>query len=165
MIKEIENVLSGFPGYNCFACGPHNEHGLRLRFFYDTEKDEVFTAIRPEEHFSGWPGIVHGGVQCALVDEVSFWAMFNETKKIAFTAKIDMSYMKKVSSGRTLDVRAKIREIRGRRVEVDSVIKSHDDNAELTKAAVTYVFPRRRALLEMLGPEIFGERFLQYVRE
>ena len=49
--------------------------------------------------------------------------MFNETRKIAFTAKIDIAYMKKVPSGRTLDVRAKIREIRGRRVEVDSVIK------------------------------------------
>ena len=165
MIKEIENVLSGFPNYNCFACGPRNEHGLRLKFFYNEEKDEVFTTICPEQHFAGWPGIVHGGVQCALVDEVSFWAMFNETKKIAFTAKIDMSYIKKVPSGRMLDVRAKIKEIRGRRVEVDSVIKDYHDDAELTKAAVTYVFPRKRALLEMLGPEVFGDQFLQYVKE
>ena len=164
MIKEIENVLSGFPGYNCFACGPHNEHGLRLRFFHDQETDEVFTTVRPEEHFCGWPGIVHGGVQCALVDEVSFWAMFNETRKIALTAKIDMVYMKKVPSGRALDVRAKIREIRGRRVEVDSVIRD-EDGTELASAAVTYVFPRKKALRDILGPERMSEKFLQYVRD
>ena len=164
MIREIENVLSGLPGYNCFACGPHNEHGLRLRFFHDRETDEVFTTVSPEEHFCGWPGIVHGGVQCALVDEVSFWAMFNETRKIALTAKIDMVYMRKVPSGRTLDVRAKIREIRGRRVEVDSVIRD-EDGAELASAAVTYVFPRKKALREILGPERMSEEFLQYVRD
>lgn len=164
MIKEIENVLSGFPGYNCFACGPHNEHGLRLKFFHDEETDEVFTTVFTEEHFSGWPGVVHGGVQCTLVDEVSFWAMFNETRKIALTAKIDMVYMKKVPSCRTLDVRAKIREIRGRRVEVDSVIRD-EDGTELASAAVTYVFPRKEALREILGFERLSEEFLQYVRD
>ena len=107
---------------------------------------------------------MHGGVQCALVDEVSFWAMFNETRKIALTAKIDMVYMKKVPSGRTLDVRAKIREIRGRRVEVDSVIRD-EDGTELASAAITYVFPRKETLREILGPECLGEEFLQYVRD
>lgn len=164
MIKEIENVLSGFPGYNCFACGPRNEHGLRLKFFHDQRTDEVFATFRPEEHFCGWPGIVHGGVQCTLVDEVSFWAMFNETRKIALTARIDMVYMKKVPSGRILDVRAKIREIRGRRAEVDSVIRD-EDGTKLASAAVTYVFPRKAALREILGPERMSEEFLQYVRD
>ncbi len=164
MIREIKNVLSGFPGYNCFACGPHNEHGLRLKFFHNQQTDEVFANFCPQEHFCGWPGIVHGGVQCALVDEVSFWAMFNETRKIALTAKIDMVYMKKVPSGKTLDIRAKIKEIRGRRVEVDSVIRD-EDGTELASASVTYVFPRKKALYEILGTERMSEEFLQYVRD
>ena len=164
MIKEIENVFSGFPGYNCFACAPHNEHGLRLKFFHDQETGEVFTTVSAEEHFCGWPGIVHGGVQCALVDEVSFWAMFNETRKIALTARIDMVYMKKVPSGRTLDVRAKIKEIRGRWIEVDSVIRD-EDGTELASATVTYVSPRKEVLREIFGLEYLSEEFLQYVRD
>ena len=164
MIREIENVLSDFPGYNCFACGPNNAHGLRLKFFHDQQTDEVFTTFCAKEHFCGWPGIVHGGVQCTLVDEVSFWAMFHRTRKIALTAKIDMVYMKKVPSGGTLEVRARIKEIRGRRVEVDSVIRD-EDGTELASAAVTYVFPRKAALREILGPERMSEQFLQYVRD
>ncbi len=164
MIKEIENTLSHLPGYNCFACGPRNEHGLRLKFFHDQATDEVFTTVYPDEHFSGWPGIVHGGVQCTLVDEVAFWAVFNKIRKIALTAKINIVYIKKVPSGRPLDVRAKIREIRERRVEVDSVIRD-EDGTELASAVVTYVFPRKKVLSEILGSECLTEEFLQYVRD
>lgn len=161
MVKEIENVFSDFPGYNCFACGPRNTHGLRLRFFLDDETNEVFTKVAPEEYFSGWPGVVHGGVQCALVDEVAFWATFSETKKIALTAKIEILYSKKVPSGETLDVRAGVRSVRGRQVVVDSAIRDGDGNS-LTKGTVTYVIPRRDALLDVLGPGGLDEKILRY---
>ena len=164
MPREIENVFSDFPDYNCFACGPRNEHGLRLRFFADDETGEVFTTFAPREHFSGWPGIVHGGVQCALVDEVSFWAMFDRTRKIALTAKIEITYSKKVPSDGTLDVRARVRSVEGRRVVVDSVINGGDGEC-LTKAAVTYFIPRKDTLVGVLGRERLGEKFLMYAEE
>lgn len=161
MMREIENVFSDFPGYNCFACGPRNIHGLRMRFFLDDETNEVFTKVSPEEYFSGWPGIVHGGVQCALVDEVAFWATFSETKKIAFTAKIEISYSRKVPSGEILDVRAKVKSVRGRQIVVDSVIRDGNGNS-LTKGTVTYMIPKREALLEILGSDRLDEKILEY---
>ena len=161
MPREIENVFSDFPDYNCFACGPRNEHGLRLRFFADDETGEVFTTVAPKEHFSGWPGIVHGGVQCALVDEVSFWAMFDEVRKIALTAKIEITYSKKVPSGETLDVRARVRSVEGRRVVVDSAINGAGGEC-LTRAAVTYFIPKRTTLAGALGEKRLGEKFPRY---
>ena len=162
MITEIENVFSDFPDHNCFACGPENSHGLRLKFFQDHCTNEVFTVVNPEEHFAGWPGIVHGGIQCTLVDEVSFWAMFNETRKIGLTAKIEIVYSKKVSSGESLNVRAKVRKIKGRRVEVDSVIKDMNGR-KLTSAVVTYVLPKKEVLRKALGNERLGDEFIKYV--
>jgi acyl-coenzyme A thioesterase PaaI-like protein len=52
----------------CFACGPENQAGLRLRF----ERGDgggvcARTQLRPE--FQGWQGIAHGGVALALLDE------------------------------------------------------------------------------------------------
>ena len=138
--------------------------GFALSFFMTRKPTRYSLLSVPRNIFLGGRGVVHGGVQCALVDEVSFWAMFNKTRKIALTAKIEMLYMKKVPSGRTLDVRAKIREIRGRRVEVDSVIRD-EDGTELASAAITYVFPRKETLREILGPDRLSEEFLQYVRD
>lgn len=93
MIREIENIFLDFPGYGCFACDPRNTHGLRLRFYADDEKGDVYTRTTPEKHLQGFPGILHGGIQCALVDEVAFWTMFDRYKKIALTAKIEMEFL------------------------------------------------------------------------
>ena len=57
MIREIENIFLDFPGYGCFACDPRNDKGLRLKFFADDEKGDVFTKIVPEKHLQGFPGI------------------------------------------------------------------------------------------------------------
>ena len=66
MIREIENVFVDFPDNNCFACHPHNHYGLQLKFFADDETGEVFTRVKPKGYFAGFPGILHGGIQCAL---------------------------------------------------------------------------------------------------
>ena len=87
MIREVENAFVDFPGNRCFACHPDNEHGLRLKFFADDERGEVFTKITPEHKFAGFPNILHGGIQSALLDEVAFWTMFDKLKKIGLTTK------------------------------------------------------------------------------
>ncbi len=51
----------------CFVCGTENPHGLRVRFRDDGEK--VFCELTPEQHHQGWPGVLHGGIISAVLDE------------------------------------------------------------------------------------------------
>lgn len=163
MIREVENSFLDFPGNNCFACHPDNSHGLRLKFFADDDTAEVFTRIKPEHHFNGFPGILHGGVQCALIDEVAYWAMFDRIKKIGLTAKIDLSYLKPVPMDTELVVSGKISNHEKRRVEVETVIKAEEEI--LTKASVLYFLPNRKALFKVFGEENFNDKFLSFIMD
>ena len=164
MIREVENSFIDFPGNNCFACHPNNNHGLKLKFFANEETGEVFTKIKPETHFNGFPGILHGGIQCALVDEVAYWAMFDRIKKIGLTAKINMEYLIPVPMGVELEVTAKVKTIQKRRVTVDTAIK--DENSEVfTTAEVLYFLPNRKVAFKVFGEVSFNEKFLSYIME
>ena len=164
MIREIENSFIDFPGNNCFACHPNNQHGLRLKFFANDETGEVFTKIKPEIHFNGFPGILHGGIQCALIDEVAYWAMFDRIKKIGLTAKIDIQYLKPVPMGKELEVTARVKEIKGRRVTVDTSISGAGPE-EFTSAEVLYFLPNKKALFKVFGEDKFNDQFLSYIKE
>jgi uncharacterized protein (TIGR00369 family) len=164
MPREIENVFTDFPGYGCFACDPRNTLGLRMKFFADDEKDEVFVRIKPEEHFSGFPGILHGGVQCALVDEVAFWAMFDKLKRIGVTSKVEMEFLSPVPTSSLLEIRGKIDKIQGRRVFV-SVSILNEDGEVCTRSRVTYYIPRKEILFKIMGKERFTPKFMKYIED
>ena len=164
MIREIENVFTDFPGYGCFACDPRNKLGLRMKFFADDETNEVFTRINLAKHFSGFPGIMHGGIQCALIDEVAFWAMFDRFRKIGLTAKIEIIYQKKVETLKDIEIRGRISESTNRRVKVDVKILD-EDNQVLVTGLVTYLMPNRKMLYELIGEERFTEKFQKYIQD
>ncbi len=161
MIREIENIFLDFPGYGCFACDPRNNHGLRLRFYADDEKGDVYTRITPEKHLQGFPGILHGGIQCALVDEVAFWTMFDTHKKIALTAKIDMEFLRPVGTSCELEVRGRIATEDGRKIGVDVVI--YDRQKVCTRSRVDYIIPGRDVTLRVMGKEKFTGKFKKYL--
>ena len=54
----------------CFVCGLENPYGLHLRFF-DSEPGEVIAEVTVPEQFQGYPGIVHGGIIAAMLDEAA----------------------------------------------------------------------------------------------
>jgi len=56
---------------DCFVCGAHNPHGLRLRF--RREGDEVRADFTPQTQHAGFRGIVHGGILSTVLDEAMFW--------------------------------------------------------------------------------------------
>lgn len=64
-----ERFVNDDPGNRCFGCSPHNERGLRM-VFWRTGPDTVECRYEAPAHLCGAPGVVHGGVQAALLDEV-----------------------------------------------------------------------------------------------
>jgi len=59
-----------FDNKHCFVCGPQNPRGLKFKFDYNQDSDEVTADITFAEHFQGWAGVVHGGMVSTVLDEI-----------------------------------------------------------------------------------------------
>lgn len=55
----------------CFVCGRENPVGLGLEFYEDTAANQVRADITIPDRYQGYPGVVHGGIISAILDEVS----------------------------------------------------------------------------------------------
>ena len=90
----------------CFGCGPSNEHGWHLRFF--REGDEVVTTFVPRSGLDGPPGIMHGGLQATLADELAGWALVGLLGRRGFTTSMTVRYMRPIRIGLPVEARARM---------------------------------------------------------
>jgi acyl-coenzyme A thioesterase PaaI-like protein len=83
--------------HNCFVCGVDNPHGLHLRF--SSANDEVTSDFTPRVEHAGYPGVLHGGVVGAALDEAMFWAATHGVSRMHLSAELTVRYRKKVEVG------------------------------------------------------------------
>ncbi len=55
----------------CFVCGRDNPVGLQLEFHEVEEGNQVRADLTVPDEYQGYPGIVHGGIVSAILDEVA----------------------------------------------------------------------------------------------
>ena len=117
----------------CFACGPRNASGLRLRF--ERDGDKVTTTFTGREEHQGFPGYLHGGILSALLDEVMSRVSLLENRW-TMTARMDIRFKEPVLLGQKvtaiaekssqrrgfLEARGRV-ELPGGRVAADAVGK------------------------------------------
>ncbi|OQC69258.1 MAG: Thioesterase superfamily protein [candidate division Hyd24-12 bacterium ADurb.Bin004] len=103
----------------CFVCGMSNPSGLRLR--PEASDGSCSFEWTPTKELQGWPGITHGGVVTALLDEAMAYASMSIGGRYA-TAQIAVSFHRPVRTGVPALVRAKVEESRGRRVKTSGEI-------------------------------------------
>ncbi len=88
----------------CFVCGRKNPFGLHLEF-YETDPGKVVVDYTVPEQFQGYPGVVHGGVVAAMLDEVTGRVhMGGYPPRFMFTAKLSLKYRKNVPVGQPLRI-------------------------------------------------------------
>jgi acyl-coenzyme A thioesterase PaaI-like protein len=90
----------------CFGCSRNNPHGLGLRFFRDGASVLCVTAVPAT--YQGARGIVHGGMQAVLLDEVSCAAAFFTTGSYVVTGSLAMRYRRPCPIERSLEVRGTV---------------------------------------------------------
>ena len=90
----------------CFICGLENPVGLHLHI-YEVEPGIIETTYTAPEHFQGYPGVLHGGIVGALIDEISARAQMGSDAndpRFMFTAKLEVKYRQNVPTGKPLKI-------------------------------------------------------------
>ncbi len=108
---NIKNPFHKLEGYNCFGCAPDNELGLRMHF--RMEGDEVLSDWEPENHLQGWVGVLHGGIQATLMDEIAGWFVLVKLKTAGVTSKMEVKLLKPIEMDKApFRLRAKLLEMK-----------------------------------------------------
>ena len=122
---------------HCYGCGRLNEHGLKIRSYWDGQ--EVVAVLEPKPYHIGIPGYVYGGliasiIDCHCIGTASAAALRAEGRDIEtslplrfVTASLHVDYLKPTLIGVALEVRAQVKEIKGRKVIVAATVLAKDE--------------------------------------
>lgn len=90
------------PATMCFACGPDNPIGLRIRFALN---DGICTGeFTAGENHVGYENTVHGGIIYAALDDVMANVLYLQQIK-AHTARCEIRYRKALEVGQAVRLR------------------------------------------------------------
>ena len=113
----------------CYGCGRLNEHGLQIKSYW--EEDETVCIFQPRPYHTAIPGYVYGGLLASLVDchgtgsaaaaayRAEGRAMDSEPPLRFLTASLHVDYLKPTPLGPPLELRGRIKELKGRKVVVE----------------------------------------------
>ncbi|MCD6359031.1 MAG: PaaI family thioesterase, partial [Dehalococcoidia bacterium] len=84
--------------------------------------------------YQGWPGIIHGGILCTVLDEAMGYALVFEGVLSYVTAKAEMRFRKQVGIGEPLVVTGTIDKRARNLIWTSAHITRKGDNSTLTEA-------------------------------
>ena len=79
---------------SCFVCGRDNPYSLKMVWENHPEEGEIRSTVTVREELNGYPGVVHGGIIAAILDETAGRAVLLEggPDDLMVTAKLEVSY-------------------------------------------------------------------------
>ena len=120
---------------HCYGCGRLNEYGHQIKSFW--EGDESVCHFQPKPQHIAIPGYVYGGLLASLVDchgtgtaaaagyRAEDRGMDSEPALRYLTASLHVDYLKPTPLGPMLEIRAKVREVKGRKVVIEEWITAN----------------------------------------
>lgn len=159
MSEEPEHTLQP-NSRHCFVCGLENQYGLKLRF-YETGPGEVTAKYTVPDQFQGYPGLVHGGIVTAMLDEVTGRAHLGDGKtRFMYTAKLEIRFRNNVPINTPLRIVGNI--VKSKRRMASSTGKIFGpDGILLAEAKALLVDLPEEAInevdLEALGWKVYGD--------
>jgi acyl-coenzyme A thioesterase PaaI-like protein len=117
---------------HCYGCGSHNPHGHQIKTVWDG--DETVTRFTPQPYHTAVPGFVYGGLIASLVDchstgtaaAAAYRAegrdMDTQPPLRFVTGSLHVDYLKPTPLGQELEIRGRVKEIKGRKVIVESTV-------------------------------------------
>lgn len=120
----------------CYGCGRLNDHGHQIKSFWDGE--ETVAHFTPNSWHTAIPGYVYGGLLASLIDchgtgtaaaaayRVEGRNMDSFPPLRFLTASLHVNYLKPTPMGIELEIRGRVREVKGRKVIIDAWIQAGD---------------------------------------
>lgn len=132
----------------CFACGPDNREGMKLKFRLDESGKGFACNLRLGKRYTGPPGHCHGGIIATILDDAM--GKLNKLREVlAMTYRMTVEYRKPVPLYKPLRVVSREISKRGRRL-------THE--AEILDGKGT-VLARSRGVFVIIDPErVFGRK-------
>lgn len=103
---------------DCLVCGTENALGLKARF-YETDSKELIALFTLRNEHQSYPGVAHGGMSAAVLDEVIGRAIMigHDNETFGMTVDLQVRYRKPVPLGVELKVVGRIDKDKGRLFE------------------------------------------------
>ncbi len=117
---------------HCYGCGSLNPHGHQIKTHWDG--DETVTFYTPEPYHTAIPGYVYGGLIASLIDchgtgtaaAAAYRAAGREMDSLPpfrfVTGSLHVDYLKPTPLNGALEIRGRVKEIKGRKVVVESTV-------------------------------------------
>lgn len=129
----------------CFLCGRENDVSLKMSWFNDDDQQKVYSTITIPECFNSYPGIAHGGVVGAILDETSGRAvMLNDNfDNLMVTMKLEVTYRQPTPCGEPLTVTGWVEKNTGSRAHVAGEIRRADGTLTASCKAIIVKPPKQ----------------------
>jgi acyl-coenzyme A thioesterase PaaI-like protein len=140
----------------CYGCGRLNEHGLQIKSYWDG--DETVCTFLPRPYHIAIPGYVYGGLIASLIDchctgtasaaayKAEGRAMDTQPPFRFVTASLKVDYIKPTPLGVPLEVRARVKEVKGRKVVMEASLSAQGE-----------VCARGEVVAVQAPPHLFGD--------
>lgn len=121
----------------CYGCGRLNERGLQIKSYW--EGNDSVCIFQPKPYHTAIPGYVYGGLIASLIDchstGTAAAAMYrhegremNTEPPLRFlTASLKVDYLRPTPIEVPLEVRATVKEIKGRKVVILSTLSARGE--------------------------------------
>ncbi len=121
----------------CFGCGQLNQSGYKLKSYLDG--DETVAFFIPKPYHISVPGYVYGGLIASIIDchgigtavaaayKAKGREIGSEPKLRYVTASLHVDYLRPTPLGVQLEVRGRLREIRGRKIVVEVTLLANGE--------------------------------------
>ncbi len=119
---------------HCYGCGRLNGHGHQIKSYWDG--DESVAHFTPEPYHTAVPGYVYGGLIASLIDchstgtaaaaayRAAGRGMDTEPILRFLTGSLHVDYLKPTPIDGPLELRGKVKEIKGRKVIITSTLSA-----------------------------------------
>ncbi len=126
---------------HCFVCGRQNPVGLKMEWYNDRERREIRATITVPEHFNGYPGVVHGGIVAAILDETAGRAVLLSGDTLKVTLKLEVIYKRPTPTGTPLTAVGRVIRETPKRAQVEGELRLPDGTVTATCTALIVAPP------------------------
>ncbi len=131
-----------------FGHAQSNSYGLQLKFFKtDGGLGATWT---PSAHFQNYPGLIHGGVVSAVLDELMGQAILEHTGFVSVSTKMSIRWVKGSRFGETFSAAARVTLSESGLYEVKSQL-FNEKGRLCAEADGIYFTPTQKQILALTG--------------